>query len=297
MSSRSIQKFSSSLSRLVLATSLLYSFAASGEIPRPEHPRPDAFRDNWLSLNGEWQFEIDEKDDGEARGLTSGKELPLKINVPFCPESKLSGLAHTDYMNRVWYRRMVELPESMKGKRVLLHFGAVDYKASVYVNGQLAGTHQGESASFGFDITPLLKAGSNEIVVRFHDDLRGGLQPGGKQAYGKSQGCMYTRTTGIWQTVWLEAVGSSYVENLSVAPDPEHSRVLIEAAVNGSDPDLKLTVEAFADGVAVGSDFSTGTWRNHRLVLNLATKKLWEPGAPFLYDLKCNLTSAGKTVD
>ena len=221
----------------------------------------------------------------------------MKINVPFCPESKLSGLAHTDYMNRVWYRRMVELPESMKGKRVLLHFGAVDYKASVYVNGQLAGTHQGESASFGFDITPLLKAGSNEIVVRVHDDLRGGLQPGGKQAYGKSQGCMYTRTTGIWQTVWLEAVGSSYVENLSVAPDPEHSRVLIEAAVNGSDPDLKLTVEAFADGVAVGSDFSTGTWRNHRLVLNLATKKLWEPGAPFLYDLKCTLTSAGKTVD
>jgi len=282
---------------LVATASLTFSLLAIADVPRPEHPRPDAFRDNWLSLNGEWQFEVDAKDDGEARGLIAGKDLSSKIDVPFCPESKLSGLAHTEYMNRVWYRRTVELPESMKGKRVLIHFGAVDYKTRVYVNGHLAGTHMGGSAAFGFDITSFLKSASNEIVVQVHDDLRSGLQPGGKQAYGKSAGCMYTRTTGIWQTVWLEAVGSSYVENLSVVADPEHSRVLVEAAVNGSDPDLNLKIEAFAEGEAVGADSSAGAWRNHRLVLNLSKKKLWEPGSPFLYDLKCTLTSAGKTVD
>jgi hypothetical protein len=271
--------------------------AAALSLPRPEHPRPDAFRENWLSLNGEWQFEIDEKDDGEARGLISGHDLNSKIVVPFCPESKLSGLGHTDYMNRVWYRRLVELPASMKGKRILLHFGGVDYKTQVYVNGELAGTHLGESAAFGFEITRFLKDGSNEIVVRVADDLRSGLQPGGKQSFTKSQGCVYTRTTGIWQTVWLEAVPTSYVENISVVPDPEHSRALIEASVNGPDQDLTLKAEAFANGKLVGSDSSTGTWRNHRLVLNLNEKKLWSPESPFLYDLKFTLTSGGKKID
>ena len=284
---------------LVASTALVLVITASAAVPRPEHPRPDAFRDNWLSLNGEWQFEIDAKDDGEARGLISGHELNSKIIVPFCPESKLSGLGigNTQYLNRVWYRRTVEVPEAMKGKRVLLHFGGVDYKTWVYVNGEMVGTHLGENAAFAFEITPLLKPGSNEIVVRVHDDLRSGLQPGGKQAPDKSGGCMYTRTTGIWQTVWLEAVGSSYVENVSVVPDPEHSRVLIEASVNGVDDDVKLEAEAFADGKSVGKDSSSGTWRNQRLVLNLNEKKLWQPGAPFLYDLKFTLTRDGKTLD
>ena len=157
--------------------------------------------------------------------------------MPFCPESKLSGLGlgNSEYFKHVWYRRMFELPAAMKGKRILLHFGGVDYKTWVYVNGQLAGTHTGENAAFAFEITPLLKEGPNELVVRVFDDLRSGLQPGGKQALDKSEGCVYTRTTGIWQPVWLEAVGSSFVENLSVVPDPDHSRVLIEAAVNGAE--------------------------------------------------------------
>ena len=269
------------------------------EVPRPEHPRPDAFRENWLTLNGEWQFEIDTNADGEARGLVVGKELSSKIVVPFCPESKLSGLGlgNTQYLKDLWYRRMFELPASMKGKRVLLHFGGVDYKTWVYVNGHLAGTHVGENAAFAFEVTPFLKEGGNEVVVRVFDDLRSGLQPGGKQAHNKSEGCVYTRTTGIWQPVWLEAVGSSYVESISVVPDPDHARVLIEAAVNGNDADLQLTAEAYADGKLVGSDSATGTWRNRRLVLDLKEKRLWEPGSPFLYDLTFKLTSGGKPVD
>jgi hypothetical protein len=277
----------------------LACLAANAEVPRPEHPRPDAFRENWLSLNGTWQFEIDKVGNGLIRGLTSGKDLASTIVVPFCPESKLSGLGlgNSQYFTRVWYRRMFELPAAMKGKRILLHFGGVDYKTWVYLNGHLAGTHTGENAAFAFEITPLLREGPNELVVRVFDDLRSGNQVGGKQAPVKSEGCLYTRTTGIWQPVWLEAVGSSFVESLSIVPDPDHSRVLIEAAVNGPNDGLKLTAEATADGKPVGRDTAAGTWRNQRLVLNLSEKKLWEPGSPFLYDLKLTLTRGDQTVD
>jgi hypothetical protein len=293
-----------SLPNLAYLTVISAALAASAhstlaDVPRPEHPRPDFRRDNWLSLNGEWQFEIDGKGDGEARGLITGKTLASKIIVPFCPESKLSGLGlgNKDYFTRAWYRRTVELPAAMKGKRVLLHFGAVDYKTWAYVNGKLAGTHTGGSAAFAFEITPFVKNGSNEIVVRVFDDLRSGLQPGGKQAPNESNGCLYTRTTGIWQPVWLEAVGSSYIENLSIVPDPDHSRVLIEAGVNGADPAVKLTAEALAGGKSVGLDASSGTGRDQRLVIHLSEKKLWEPGSPFLYDLKFTLTRRGETID
>jgi len=281
------------------AVFLAVSWGARAEVPRPEHPRPDAMRENWMTLNGEWQFEIDDASDGEARGLTSGKDLSSKIIVPFCPESKLSGLGlgNSRYMTNVWYRRTFELPAAMKGKRVLLHFGGVDYKTWAYVNGQLVGTHVGENAAFSFEITTFLKEGANELVVRAYDHLRGGLQPGGKQAHDKSQGCVYTRTTGIWQPVWLEAVGSSYVEGFSVVPDPDHTRVLIEAAVNGTDPELELKAEAFANGKRMGSDTAAGTWRNRRLVIDLKKKHLWEPSSPFLYDLTFTLKSRGKTVD
>ena len=272
---------------------------ARAAVPRPEHPRPDAFRTNWLTLNGEWQFEIDRMADGEARGLTSGLELTGTIVVPFCPESKLSGLAfgNTNYFEHAWYRRIVALPPRMAAKRILLHFGAVDYRCWVYVNGQLAGSHVGGNTAFSFEITRLLRAGQNELVVHVYDALRSGLQPGGKQSPIKSQGGDYTRTTGIWQPVWLEAVGSSFVEDYSVVADPEHARILVEATINGADSDVKLVAEAFADGKLVGTDSATGNWRDHRLVLDLHKKKLWEPGAPFLYDLKFTLQRGKQVLD
>ncbi len=272
--------------------------SASEAVPRPEHPRPDLCRENWMSLNGEWQFEIDKAADGEARVLTGGNDLNAKITVPFCPESKLSGLGlgNTQRLKNVWYRRLFDLPPTMQGKRVRMHFGGVDYKSSVYINGQLAGTHIGENAAFDFDVTKWLKAGPNEVVVKVLDDMWSGLQPCGKQSPDQSGGCSYTRTTGIWQTVWLEAVGSSFVENLSVVPDPDNSRVLVTAKINGHDKDLTLKAEAFADGKLTGSDSGTGPWQI-TLVLNLKDKKLWEPGAPFLYDLKLTLSSGGNTLD
>ena len=291
-------KYSFNLAPLAAVLAVLMSGAIvrAAAVPRPEHPRPDMLRENWLTLNGEWQFEIDKAADGEARGLTYGKDLNSTITVPFCPESKLSGLGlgNTQKLKDVWYRRVFEVPPAMKGKRIRLHFGGVDYRAWVYVNGQLAGSHVGENVQFTFDITRLLKDGPNEIVVKVLDDMWSGLQPCGKQSGDQSYSCFYTRTTGIWQPVWLEAVGSSFVESLSVVPDPDNSRVLIEAKINGADKDLTLKAEAYADGKLVGSDSSRGPWQN-RLVLNLKEKKLWDPGAPFLYDLKLTLSSVSKS--
>ena len=273
---------------------------AQTEIPRPEHPRPDLMRENWLTLNGEWQFEIDPEDDGDARGLSYGKDLKDKILVPFCPESQLSGhgLGNTQQIKHVWYRRHFEVPATMRGpgQRLRLHFGAVDYQAWVFLNGQLAGTHIGNSAAFAFDVTPLLKAGSNELVVKVLDDQWSGLQPRGKQCNNQSNSCFYTRSTGIWQPVWLEAVGSSFVESLSLVTDPKQGRVVIEAKINGNDPDLTLKAEAFANGKPVGVDQAKGPWLS-QLVIDLKEKHLWAPGAPFLYDLKFTLSSGGRIID
>jgi len=267
-------------------------------VPRPEHPRPDLFRVNWMTLNGQWQFEIDAEADGESRGLTYGQDLKDRIIVPFCPESKLSGigLGNTKKLKNVWYRRTFEVPAVMQGKRIRIHFGGVDYKAWVFINGQFAGTHIGESVDFQFEITRFLRKGVNEVVVKVLDDQWSGLQPRGKQCNGQSRSCFYTRTTGIWQPVWLEAVGSSFVESISVIPDPDHAQVLIQAKINGTDKDLTLKAEAFADGRLVGSDTSSGPWQN-RLVIKLKEKKLWQPGAPFLYDLKFTLYSGKQKID
>jgi beta-galactosidase/beta-glucuronidase len=160
------------LSPIFYFLTTLAVLAAPAAVPRPEHPRPDQFRENWMPLNGEWQFEIDDKADGDTRGLTHGKDLADKIIVPFCPESKLSGLgyANTRKLKHVWYRRHFEVPATMRGQRLRIHFGAVDYHARVFINGRFAGEHSGCSASFDFEITGLLKEGANEVVVQVNDD-------------------------------------------------------------------------------------------------------------------------------
>jgi beta-galactosidase/beta-glucuronidase len=271
--------------------------ASGAAVPRPEHPRPDAFRENWLTLNGEWEFEIDQAGNGEARGFTSGRQLADKIVVPFAPESKLSGIGHYGLMKNVWYRRHFEVPANLKGKRIRLHFGGVDYQAWVWLNGELVGTHSGGNVGFAFDVTALLRPGANELVVRAFDDTASGRQPTGKQTHGVSEGCVYTRTTGIWQPVWLEAVGTTFVESFSIVPDPDRSRVFINAAVNGPAAGLELTVEAFLDGKRVGRDTAPVSWRDNRLVVTLSKKKLWAPGAPHLYDLKFTVRKGRQMVD
>src|SRR5271156_906722 len=237
-----------SVSVLTVLPALATALSLCAEVPRAEHPRPDLFRANWVTLDGPWQFQIDEQGDGESRGLQSGHDLGSTITVPFCPESKLSGIGHYGIMKHTWYRRAFEVPQSMQHKRLRLHFGAVDYQARVWVNGRVAGSHIGGSVPFDFDVTPLLRDGENELVVNVFHDVASGKEPTGKQTHTISEGCVYTRTTGIWQPVWLEAVGSSFVENFSIVPDPDNSRVLIDVEVNGTDAGLTLTAQAFAGG-------------------------------------------------
>ncbi|MFH1569529.1 MAG: sugar-binding domain-containing protein, partial [Gemmatimonadota bacterium] len=148
--------------------------------PRPEHPRPQFQRRSWLNLNGEWRFALDFGDSGEERGWPADPTpLTGRITVPFCPESRLSGVHHTDFIPAVWYHRTVRVPEAWRGRRVLLHFGGVDYDCRAWVNGQRVGRHLGGSSSFSFDITAALRAGENDLVVAARDDVRSGAQPRG----------------------------------------------------------------------------------------------------------------------
>lgn len=260
-------------------------------IPRPEYPRPQFVRDEWLNLNGVWGFCTDSGASGVARGLQNAKELSQSIIVPFCPESKLSGIENKDFMRSVWYQRMIKTPEAWSKGRTLLHFGAVDYEAEVYINGNSVGTHRGGYTSFKFDITDFLSEEDNTLVVRVEDENRSGLQPRGKQSEQYySNGCDYTRTTGIWQTVWLEHVSEIYTDSLKYIPDPLNSCVHIEALFNESATGGLFTVSASFEGRECGFASAKISGKQCRLTLPLAEVLLWEPAEPNLYDLSIQLS-------
>ncbi len=268
-------------------------------IPRSEYPRPQWERADWLNLNGTWQFEIDAGLSGEERGLSAGGALSQTITVPFCPESVLSGIGHTDFMPCVWYRRSFTLPDDWRDKRLFLHFGAVDYDATVWVNGQRAGTHRGGYVSFSFEITRFAVPGQNVVTVRAVDDTRSPLQPSGKQSpQYDSYGCMYTRTTGIWQTVWLEAVPRAFIRSAKYFPDVNQGAVTIHARVDGEAEGCELAVKVLAEGRQVGrATVAVGTNGLAAFTLPLAERRLWQPGQPFLYDVEFALTKGDQTVD
>src|ERR1700690_783571 len=204
----------------LLLTVAAMSLAAAQEIPRPEYPQPQFQRADWVNLNGGWEFEFDDANKGLDQDWSSGAtKFSRKITVPFCFESRRSGIGDTSFHPWVWYRRSISVPDNWKGRRALLHFGAVDYRATVWVNGRLAGRHEGGNTPFQFDITPLLKAGANTLTVRAEDPPTDRYIPRGKQ-YGepKSRSIFYTRTSGIWQTVWLEAAGDSYPRGVRITP-------------------------------------------------------------------------------
>ncbi|MBQ4626496.1 MAG: beta-galactosidase, partial [Clostridia bacterium] len=251
-------------------------------IPRCEHPNPQFERKGWANLNGEWDFEFDFGNSKFESGILEKKEWEKKILVPFCPESKLSGIEHTDFIPAVWYRKNVNITaDNLKG-RVLLHFGAVDYEAKVYVNGKKAGTHKGGYASFSFDITDLLEEGDNTIVVNAVDDVRNPLVPRGKQSEElKSHACDYTRTTGIWQTVWLEFVPVNYIKSFRLYPDSENASLSINAVLEGKG---EFTATAYYEGREVGS-FTKKAAGNVSGEIKLSESHLWEVGCGRLYDL------------
>ncbi len=255
-------------------------------IPRPEYPRPQFVRsDSWMNLNGIWQFEIDHGATGRDRGL-SDRELTGSILVPFCPESSLSGIANKDFMAAVWYRRTFVLPQEAAGMRILLHFGAVDYRCEAWVNGQSVGIHEGGFASFTFEITEAMHDGENTLVVCAEDNTRSGLQPLGKQSKQyTSYSAFYTRTTGIWQTVWVEWVPKTYVKSIRMIPDAANGTLHLDALVDGPASGLSLSASASYEGITQDATQVLADGQHARLTLTMKDKHLWNPGAPALYDL------------
>ncbi len=260
-------------------------------IPRPEYPRPQFVRENWQNLNGEWQYKTDRARSGKEKGYTSGGEFDEKIIVPFCRESELSGIGDKDFCAAAWYRKKIDVTEQMLAddKHTLLHIGACDFKTELYVNGSYCGSHIGGYVSFSFDITRYLTVGENTLTIYVEDDTRDGFQPSGKQSdHYNSYGCFYTRTTGIWQTVWLETVPCSYIEYTKFYPHIDKAVLYAEVYTKYAEG-MTVKAQAYLDGVAVGC--AEGIVYDHvaKMTIHLDTLKLWQVGEGNLYDLELTM--------
>lgn len=252
-------------------------------MPRPEHPNPQFMRESWQNLNGVWEFEIDNSKSGIARKLYEKDHLSGSIVVPFCPESELSGIGNKDFMNAVWYRRTFNLDENKLSGRVILHFGAADYETVLWINGSEVGRHRGGYTSFEFDISSYVHSGENSVTVCIFDDVRSPNQPRGKQSERYySHGCDYTRTTGIWQTVWLEFVPQNYIKGVKFYPDPDNGKVTVNVELCGSG---RFTADVKYEGRYVGGGSGESSGGQLSLDIPLSEKHLWEVGNGRLYDI------------
>lgn len=252
-------------------------------MPRPEHPNPQFERSRWRNLNGQWDFELDLSASGFDREVWRNPNFNGRITVPFCPESELSGVGFTDFIDACWYHRTVELSQDDLGGLVFLHCGAIDYEAHVYVNGAEAGTHRGGYASFQLEISRHLHEGTNDITIGVRDNVRSMRQPGGKQSdRHHSYDCMYTRTTGIWQTVWLEFVPHSHIASVRYYPNIDDSSVTIEARVVGEG---SLHAKVGFEGVPCGEAEVRASNNLAVLTVPLSERHLWRPGEGNLYDV------------
>jgi hypothetical protein len=256
----------------------------------PEYPRPQLVRRDWLNLNGLWQLAFGKPDDA----VPAGKDLGRQVLVPYPIESALSGVM--EHADRVWYRRTVELPAAWKGRRVLLHFGAVDWEATVYVNGKEVGSHRGGYDGFSFDVTEALKPdGPQELIVKVFDPTDQGDQPRGKQVL-KPGGIFYTPCTGIWQTVWLEPVPESRIERLVLVPDVDASCLRLTVATAGRERGGEIEA-VVRDGSREVARVEGEANREIRIPIPKDALKLWSPERPFLYDLAVTLQKGKNVLD
>ena len=253
----------------------------------PEYPRPQMVRSEWRNLNGLWNYAILPL--GEQPAAWDGEIL-----VPFAAESSLSGVGRTVGAGQeLWYERSFALPAGWSGKRVLLHFGAVDWRADVWVNGVSMGRHEGGYTPFEFDITAALKKGDNTLRVRVWDPTDEGYQPRGKQV-ARPEGIWYTPVTGIWQTVWIEAVPQQYIRQVVATPDLDRKTLRIDAALSEARPGDRIEATLTDGGATVATAVAAA---GSAAELYVASPKLWSPSSPHLYDLEIRLVRDGKTLD
>lgn len=272
--------------------------AIQAQVPRPEFPQPQWERSTWMTLNGPWSFRFDTEDEGLRAGwFREAQNWPQRITVPYAWETQLSGIGVTDFRERAWYQRSFSLPAAWTQKRTLLRFGAVDYRAHVWVNGVLAGEHEGGNVPFTLDITRLAKAGENTVTVRVEDPPQDRAIPRGKQYWEpKSASIFYTRTSGIWQPVWLENVGSSYLSSarFSFSHLGAASFDLRIAEPEGS---LEAEVRLLWQGTQVARNRSSVAGSKALLSLAVENPRVWSLNNPNLYDVELELFRDGQSVD
>lgn len=258
------------------------------KMPWNVYPRPQLKRTQWVNLNGLWNYAIKDLQSSEPASFDG------KILVPYPIESSLSGVGKTLTKESIlWYNRTFTIPSAWKGKNVKLNFGAVDWKAEVFVNGVSVGNHTGGFAPFSMDITSALKPGSNKLSVKVFDPTSDGYQPVGKQKC-KASGIWYTPTSGIWQTVWLEPVNAKHLENMEINPDIDAGTLTVKPFVSGAKAGDKVVVTAkFGKSVVATAKGESG----EGISLNIPNAKLWSPDHPNLYSLDVKVVSGGKTVD
>lgn len=278
--------------------SLFLCVASVWSMPRPEYPRPQFERAGWVNLNGKWTCSFDFGGSGMEREFYKSKGFDKKITVPFCPESKLSGIGYTDFINHFWYQRPITIPQEWNGKNILLNFGAVYYKSEVYIDGVLANRHFGGTSSFAVDITSLVKPGqTHSLVVYVESDVRGAKQAAGKQNLQyASYGCNYTRTTGIWQTVWMEAVHPEGLQSVQLLTDIDQQQLVVRPRFY-KEAGGKLQVTLKDNGKVVASRTVSASSLSS-VVLPVKKMKTWSPESPFLYDLEYKvLDKNGNIID
>lgn len=293
----------------LIAYSVLATFSVSGEpwkpagdgmktpwtakvdpaCPLPEYPRPQLVRSEWKNLNGLWDYAVTPKE-AQTSEIRDGKIL-----VPFSIESSLSGVKKTFRpTDKLWYERAFDVPASWKGKQILLHFGAVDYDAVIWVNGKEIGKHAGGSDAFSFDITAYLNpAGEQKVALSVTDPTNRGDQPRGKQTL-KPGGIYYTAVSGIWKTVWLEPVGKIFLKNYTGVPDIDKGVYNVRANVANAAKSTRVKYSVLENGKVVAEATAAA---GEPAELKLKSPKLWSPSSPFLYDLKITVSENGKQVD
>lgn len=290
---------------LILFTAGIYSFAQwkpagnkiqtkwAGQINvnnvLPEYPRPIMERKEWINLNGLWDFAI------APVGKAGSQLYNGKILVPFAIESGLSGVGKKlGKENELWYHREFSIPKKWSGNKVLLHFGAVDWKADVWVNDIKVGQHTGGYTPFSFDITPALKSGNNKLTVKVWDPTDHGYQPRGKQV-NNPEGIWYTPVTGIWQTVWLEPVNEKHIEDLKITPDIDKNILQVKALTNNLPANYRIEVKVF-DGKQLAAKAQSINNQPIEIIMP-ANTKYWSPDNPFLYTLEVSLWNGTQQLD